>query len=1181
MDRAPTLPMSTSFTKPTSTPVSKPDGLGLKRYLMSPGPLDFYDRAIEWLEDSLFPSPQTIYFIQIVATCSALFWLLYRAWQVLNKPLPDLIDVLGLDVPAAPQVSLAGIKTDSITVHWLRPENPNSVAKYLIQINGVNVGESSRTETGITVTGLKPDHFYAVRVIAVNTNNFLAGSSTLRLKTYPQSEGLSATGPPFAILKDDDEVGISGSRLKRADSGGVRLHSSTVEASASNPVHPPITREHSGSFAQGRKVAVGRKGSPAHPIVDPTTSSQDRPNDESFSNDHETTQTLRHLTEKLEGIRRETIEVQHSIWKEEEEFNVQRDALIQERDRIKHAVKEKDEASADLKKEAHNLDRQNRNAQSQKSTKLKELQQKQNQRQQMQDDIEKWNRENGEMRERRNKMGEEISTGRDQTTERVSATRARIDDDQSAIKTLEEEIRVKGALIKEAEEARKRSEGYEDDPANKERERSEDEGEVKWEQRQRELQTMHAKASQELQKVRRSIFQIGTGSKSHLQIFHPQARQNHSSAQERLSGWGIGTNSNISPQFDPQNATQEDLAAKLANQRRNLQRQSRTNTLTSIPGFSISETRFNASPTFAANMPGSPFFNVNNGMALPHDAERSKMDEADIEQLTGGAPMSPTADLLIPSNLLGDDDTPDPQLGSIGNPAPVNPPFGGTQLSNYGSTGQDYNLRDPSSPQSSEGRPPSIFSSPRGSLGNLGSYQSESFMDNDRLSLQSNSGSLGAIGSPSDATGSSTKRFANLFNLTLNRQRGKTLGNDLPALGSLKSGQSQSFPRSVEQGPELDPIGTRRRRGSHAGGWTNAINFLNRGNTGRTNETGEPVSSEEPSQGRRRGFNMFSPRFDPLEPSSLLREPSSPRPASTASGDNLLPRPSAEGQVFGWPVNHGPGFHRSSPLGADWSVRAGDPLSRAPSRRNSVQYGSTSSLSLSRTPYDNDGTQSLLTKQTSPPAPIGTRPHTSSKNSTPRLNPAAPTFRTIFNRSDTKKADKSSKTKEKEEDETLSEEPSPPSDHKSRDSQSIHTSTSRAESRESLERSYSATPSDSPGPSTTIPKDKESIFQKITRKGSSSKFNLSRKEKGSLFSSKKAEQPPTPDEVDEEHESDLQLGRSVDSVVSATSAGAKTSLSWHSFRRRPKKGDKAASEASEKASETGEDDEGPDGDTDE
>lgn len=64
--------------------------------------------------------------------------LLYRAWQTLWKPVPELISILGVEVPDAPEVSLAGIKVDAATINWNSPPHNRPVQKFIIQVNGVN-----------------------------------------------------------------------------------------------------------------------------------------------------------------------------------------------------------------------------------------------------------------------------------------------------------------------------------------------------------------------------------------------------------------------------------------------------------------------------------------------------------------------------------------------------------------------------------------------------------------------------------------------------------------------------------------------------------------------------------------------------------------------------------------------------------------------------------------------------------------------------------------------------------------------------------------------------------------------------------------------------------------------------------------------------------------------------------
>lgn len=56
--------------------------------------------------------------------------------------MPELISILGVDVPDAPDVSLAGIRPDAATLHWTRPRANRPVSKFLIQVNGI-FGECS------------------------------------------------------------------------------------------------------------------------------------------------------------------------------------------------------------------------------------------------------------------------------------------------------------------------------------------------------------------------------------------------------------------------------------------------------------------------------------------------------------------------------------------------------------------------------------------------------------------------------------------------------------------------------------------------------------------------------------------------------------------------------------------------------------------------------------------------------------------------------------------------------------------------------------------------------------------------------------------------------------------------------------------------------------------------------
>jgi hypothetical protein len=72
----------------------------------------------------------------------------FRAYQVLTQPIEKLVQVLGLEVPVAPIVSLAGIKADGVLLHWKPPDQRASILKYVIRINGIDSGWHIGEDTG-------------------------------------------------------------------------------------------------------------------------------------------------------------------------------------------------------------------------------------------------------------------------------------------------------------------------------------------------------------------------------------------------------------------------------------------------------------------------------------------------------------------------------------------------------------------------------------------------------------------------------------------------------------------------------------------------------------------------------------------------------------------------------------------------------------------------------------------------------------------------------------------------------------------------------------------------------------------------------------------------------------------------------------------------------------------------
>lgn len=1094
-----------------------------------------------------------------VCVCIALFWVAYRVYQVLSKPVDELVGLLGLEVPVAPIVSLAGIKADGILLHWKPPDQRSSVLKYLVRVNGIDIGGVSPQEASVTITDLLPDHHYVVRIVTLNSANFQAPSVPLRFKTLPTSSGQF-----FSNQHKDEHDGPEDKGSNPAPV--IRPCKAFVDSCLPPPTPPPMAREHSNSQSRARRIEPGRRSSPASHTVDQVFPAQEATDSEV---------SIQQLTEKLEGLRRDIEDVERQIVDEEEDFQNTKISLIQKRDEKKQALKEREDASRDLRKEVVSLERTNASAQAKKATQEKLLHQKENERKKMKDDIERWKHQMREMQADVERIEEEKVEYLDLLETKVQEMKSKHAEELLKNKHLEEVIHEKGIQIKVLEEERKNLEDGEEGNNQTLSEVAAQEEDRRWALNLSQLQQRYATAWQILSEAER------TNIEAHRRLLYLE--------QRRAS----------QPQLFPSMPIQDGLPGRRNSQRRRTTSIRNENISSGAPGGFILSTAppFNSSissisPTFTTP---TPYFNINNGMALPSAINLTSFSPAEVDALTGGAPMSPTAGALLPSGLFGDDtdrtDAED-EGGASDSGSALAPPgarggLGKLQLPGLGAPQTlEPLLRSPSSPVSVQSRSPSVFASPRDSNSHLSFYAAaENLVDSDRRSIRSTSSSLLA------ATGGNppSTRFGNLFGL--NRQRGKTISDQGPPLGTLKGSQSHSMPR--QDLGELDPIGTQRRRGSYSGAWFEAF----------TRKTAPAESQNSPKHvaTRRRAFNMFGSKGDPWLSTGLDR-PSSPRQGSTKSTDtNLLPRPSTESQQrFGWPID---GFgQRNSPLGADWSIANTTSWSRHPSRRPSIQYGSTASL-VHDTMLLND-TEEFSTLTRSPTqAPIGTRPQSSASQMPPpgpvpptppkQLNPTAPNFKSIFIRD--KKADKNDKATDKEakkEEKKAKSEKSDKSSRKekdkamasetaatdsgkdtsslnprrSRDNRSISTTAESTSSpRESLERLISQTGSESQTPSNVI--GKESFMQKLSRKSSSGKFFPAfGKEKGSLFSKKTCE-VGTPDETDEDGTgSSGVLAKSMDSVTGSPSFGTgfgkdnrSSGLSWSSLKRMGKRGDKTPS----------------------
>ena len=951
----------------------------------------------------------------------------------------------------------------------------------------------------------------------MGSNNFQAGSGVIRLKTYgrdgrPQLP--NGRVPSNFSLENQQNGALADSS---DESPSVKSHGVGIEAAALPEGINTMARESGSGVSGQRRNTGGRRHSPSNAAADQAAQAR--------SQSKEPEESMQELTEKFEAIRRETEEIASQIVKDSEEFKSQIHDLTRERDEKRQTLKEKEEASEKLKKEVHYSERANRQAQNRKTQKEKVLRDKQAERTKMQDDMVRWRNDIEAMKAERESWEEqkqELNKEKEAKTEELRGT---IRKRQHSLSGLEEEIRVKGLQIEDLKRERENLPGAQDDDESRERDAAEKQRDSDWEIRERDLRAQLSTHTVNLRMIKQELdnYQNLYQGLSVRQVINPFMYHGNSSGVD----------------FDPTGGQ------GIAKPRRSRNRKSRTNTISSpIAGFPIIDSPYPSasaynnlnnitSPTFAQG----PYFDLSNNTAMvPLTEQMSGMSEADVRALTAGAPLSPTATNLLPAELFNDDDPPSPGAGSTDS-------FGPALYGNIGSAVLLEN--DPQSPVSSS-RSPSLMSSPQTSSHNLAKYGVSSHdysIDTDRHSLNSPRAAFGAIGSASGSDQAASHRSfgKNLF--TFPRARGKTMQEDGPALGSLKQGQSQSFPRSTE---EPEAMSSRHRRISFSTSW-NMPSFLTRGSAaGDATEGNGPAPARNVGARRRRGFNMFGSNAD--DPSAIFsdRDPSSPRPVSIASSD--LPRPSTDSAPFGWPAAlDGTAINRNSPLATNWSVNvAPTTWSRNPSRRPSIQHGSTTALTSGIASEDDEFLPSEpLAGQSSPPpvGVIGTRPPSSHKPVTPKLNPAAPTFK-LFNR--TKGKEKTVEPLTSSQLPQSASTTSPTESRKSRDTPSIRTQNSMAESHESLERTSSNTPSEMTNPSAASTKEKESSFQKLLRKGSSSKFSLSsiRNKDSSFFGGKKGPSSATnSDRADregsfDEFGEDGGLGRGVDSVTSSPMIGS-------------------------------------------
>ncbi|KAL7962034.1 hypothetical protein V8C34DRAFT_301744 [Trichoderma compactum] len=1007
---------------------------------------------------------------KMALTLGAVLWLLHRGWQTLWKPVPELINILGVDIPEPPDVSLAGIRSDAATLSWTRPTSNRPVQKYSIQVNGVHVGDSPGNEVAITVTGLKPNHFYNIRVVAVGPNNFQAGSALLRLRTFGKDgRPLLGNSRLPTSFTDPDQPRIIPGDDESDDSDDAQFPVPSVEAAPVLDGNSANARDTNGTVPGQRRNTINRRHSPS-------VASMDQPHIKLPILDGPEL-SLDELNCKFEGIRKEIEDTLALYTKEQAEAQQQEEELKKEKERKRQMLKEKEEQTAQLKAMVRITMEQMRAAEKERAKKEQQLRDKEAKKSKVRDNVSKLESEIQRMK--RDREGFEaqkaaLAEKRDKDVRKLDEINAEL---LEKCAELEAELKDKGKQLQDLKAAREELPDAHDEQWKEEDLRLRRE----WEARRKELHARwvaEAKRSYELDQQINMVTKQLRMEQANLEFFNQGVAPNPNAdfdmsppaRPRRLSQHGVPMPENLSPS-------------------------------PIVP----------SDPTFQST---AGFANAGFGPALFMDVaahgQGEPQTEAELREANG--PLSPSAARsFLPSNIF--DEMEEPDLDPEDNllPEPIQ-------------ADDDENIQSPASAS-----PPfNIFASPHGSSSNLPFPQYNETRDR-RPSLTSLGLNHSATSPP--ATG---HRLSNL--LAALRNRGTKPADELgPAIGSLKPGQSQSFPRGTD---EQEVLENRRK--------INFSSWMNRNSTGPDSFAGIPFSTSRPFSARR-----LIPFGNSSGGAFADRDADGSRPPSITSID--LPRPSTDsGSIWGVQGEQGGLLSTKNRLWSPdnrWPSRSG---SRRPSIHGSPSILTTTLASAEDVILDDDD---LLDPQTSPSqiGVIGSRPPTALKSINQRLNPTAPTFMgNFFRGADKSKSKDKSKDKAKDTEFPHGLDDFPSEASMSRDTNSIHTQGSVAESHESLMlgSTLSNTPSDLNSNADSAAKDQDNVVMKLFRKGSSSKFGLStrlgkdsglfKKGPGSATNSDRnmsVDHRSSVGDIDDLGEDTSQLGRSFDSLASSPSLG--------------------------------------------
>lgn len=940
------------------------------------------------------------------------------------------------------------------------------------------VGDSPGNEVAITVTGLKPNHFYNIRVVAVAPNNFQSASPVIRLRTFGK-DGKPQLGNARLPTSFSPDQHRRGSADDGNDSDSLSGAIPSLEAAPVLDGTISVVRDTNGSLTSQRRNTVGRRHSPS-------VASTDRPHFKYGLEEPEL--SLDELNKRFETIRKEIEDTLAQYAKDETESKLQEDELKREKERKRQALKEKEEQTAQLKALVRTTMEQMRAAEKERAKKEQGLKDQEAKKTKVKESIAKLELEIDRMKNERKKFEaqkNDLLQKRDKEVRSLDEANRELQDKCSE---LESELKEKGKQLQDLKATRELLPGADDEQWKEEDERMAQE----WDANRRSIHSRlvsELKLAHQLDQQIQSLTDQVAVALQQQQLYFQQA------------GAALDYDSSAP-------APQKRLSANAASLR-----ERGTPSPHPLPTSDGSY----PPPASYVHAPFPP-------RLFMDDPDPTEEPHAEAEFKIASGSLSPLAQTLLPSNIfdeLEDQDDDDAMAEPY-----IRDSIGITE-------------DDPQSPASSS---PSYqaFASPHGSNHNLPYSPYGDASDRNSPNLRQ---------APNSPPGN-THRLSSLLS-TFQRSRGTKQLEEGPPIGSLKPGQSQSFPRGTEEG-EGEP----RRR----------INFpwVGRSSTGPEGTIGGH-------------FSRSGKRPNPIKPpNGADRDPNGSRPASIASSD--MPRPSTDSGSIWWQPGDGP-----PPNNRLWQANDGRWPSRNNSRRPSI-HGTGTGLTTTLASADDVilDEYDLRNPHTSASqiGVIGSGHPAAARFMNPRLNPSAPTFMGNFFRKDRSRSRDAGPSLGLPNPDDL-----PSESRISRDGQSIHTQTSVSESHESLMLDGSLSNAMSDSLSGSLPKDQENKVKKLFRKGSSSKFSLSSRlgkdsglfKKGPGSTTNSADQRSSIGDYDYVGDEALyaEYGQSYDSAVSGPTLGPKASKdgqsrigSWR-FSKKKKAKDVPAKESFEADRATG------------